>query len=161
MCFNNSRHALGSGVLIVPHSEDRQQWWLWRRPRRCSAGPRHQSAALAVSRHKSGFRFRSLCACHQTQLFALHRSLLSFRSIDRGRLDTETFSVTGRSGHGSLTVRSRSGKIRLACNSVRLYRHYYWDSEQNGRNVTVCGLHRTWLITNKFPTSTEYYQIAG
>ena len=77
MCFTNNRRALYSGVLLLPHSEDRQQWWLWLRPRRSSAWWRHLSAALAVSHHKTGFPFRSLCACHQTQLFAPHRSLLS------------------------------------------------------------------------------------
>jgi hypothetical protein len=40
---------------------------------------------------------------------------LSFCSIDCGRLVTETFSVTVKSDHGTLTVRSRSGKILFAC----------------------------------------------
>jgi hypothetical protein len=114
-------------VLILPPSEDRQQWWLWRRPRRCSVRQGHQAAALVVSCLHSGSRFRSLCACCLYNIDPCCLTNLPFRSVGAGRLDTETFSVTVRSDHfqGKYCLRDLSASVWTL-----LMRQY-------GRNVTV------------------------
>jgi hypothetical protein len=134
ICYTNSRRALDSGVLILPPSEDRQRWWLWRRPRRCSVRQRHQASALAVSCHHSGSRFRSLCACCLYNIDPCCMANLPFRSVGPGSFHTEMFSVTVRSNHGPITAGEN-----IVC--------VYWSASlwtllltQYGRNVTVCAV---------------------